>query len=77
MIWQVVTVDLNSQVDCLKKFQSNSHAGALLFGALVIGGWVIGTWLIGTWLIGTWKSVVILLLVRPAREHAGRRHRRR
>ena len=40
LIWQVVTVDLNSQADCLKKFQSNSHAGALLFGALVVGGWM-------------------------------------
>ena len=40
LAWQVATVDLGSQKDCLRKFQSNSIAGALLFGALVVGGWM-------------------------------------
>ena len=35
--WQVYTVDLSSRADCLAKFQSNSHFGALLFGAIVVG----------------------------------------
>jgi hypothetical protein len=37
LAWQVSTVDLGSPRDCLRKFQSNSTVGLLLFGALVLG----------------------------------------
>ena len=35
LAWQVSTVELYSRADCLAKFQSNHHFGALLFAALV------------------------------------------
>ena len=35
--WQVATVDLDCRADCLRKFQSNHHFGALLFAAIVAG----------------------------------------
>ena len=37
LAWQVATVDLNSRADCLRKFQSNHHFGAILFAAIVAG----------------------------------------
>ena len=35
--WQVVTVDLDCRADCLRKFQSNTHFGAIIFAAIIAG----------------------------------------
>lgn len=37
LLWQVTTVNLNSRADCLRKFQSNTHFGAIVFAAIVAG----------------------------------------
>lgn len=37
LAWQVVTVDLNSRADCLRKFKANSDFGAIVFAAIVAG----------------------------------------
>lgn len=37
LAWQVITVDLSSRADCLRKFQSNIHFGAIILAALVLG----------------------------------------
>ena len=37
LAWQLRTVDFDSRADCLRKFQSNHHFGALIFAALVAG----------------------------------------
>ncbi|KAL1526404.1 hypothetical protein AB1Y20_015117 [Prymnesium parvum] len=35
--WQVWSLDLDSRADCLSKFRSNHHFGALVFAAIVAG----------------------------------------
>lgn len=35
--WQVLTVDFASPADCLRKFQSNTTYGLLLFAGIVVG----------------------------------------
>ena len=37
---QVLSVDLNSRHDCLRKFKSNTHIGAILLLAIVAGSYV-------------------------------------
>lgn len=35
--WQVGSVNLDNRVDCLRKFRSNHHFGAIIFAAIVAG----------------------------------------
>ena len=37
LAWQLRTVDFDSRADCLRKFQSNHHFGAIIFAALAAG----------------------------------------
>ena len=37
LVWQVATVDFDDGADCMAKFVSNQHFGALIFGACVVG----------------------------------------
>ena len=37
LAWQLRTVDFHNRADCLRKFQSNHHFGAIIFAALVVG----------------------------------------
>ena len=36
LIWQVVTLDINSPANCLKRFQSNRDFGLLIFASLLL-----------------------------------------
>lgn len=37
MVWQVATVDIDDQPDCLSKFRANRWLGWMLFAAIIAG----------------------------------------
>ena len=37
LLWQILTVDLESRADCMAKFVSNQYYGALIFSGIVFG----------------------------------------